>query len=396
LRTKGQKFLACGIISGTSRDGIDVALIEISGRFPKNGIRLIHAETTPYRPYLKRLLMKEPQEHSSEGIMALDFLLGEVFGRAALKAVDRAGLGPKEIDVIGSHGQTILHRPRGVMVGRTRVKSTLQLGCGAVIAQRTGIATVSGFRAADIAVGGEGAPLVPVFDYAVLHSRSRSRVALNVGGIANVTAIPRDAGLTDVIGFDTGPGNSMIDTAARVVSGGKMGFDRDGMLASRGEAAAGWVRAILAHPYFRKRPPKSTGWEEFGWEFTRGIVDRMDAVGFSRSDILRTVTEAVSRSVVDAIKRFVVPAMGVDEIVVTGGGSRNPVLMDCLRGGLSPAPVETGQAFGLDCDAKEACAFAYLAYLAIKGIPANIVSQASGLKPAILGSINFPGSEPNN
>jgi anhydro-N-acetylmuramic acid kinase len=380
-------FIGCGIMSGTSRDGIDVALVSIEGKFPGNRIHLLHADTFPYPPTLRDLLLSPPENLTAQDVTGLDFLLGKIFAESALKTIDGAGLKPAGVVAVGSHGQTLLHFPRGRDLAGESVRSTLQVGSGAVIAQMTGITTVADFRSADIAVGGEGAPLVPVYDYVMLRSSKRARVALNIGGIANLTAIPRKAGLNEIIAFDTGPGNCMIDTAVRLAAGEGATFDRDGALARLGDIDRQAMDAVAAHPYFARRPPKTTGWEDFGEAYTRRLVESMTERGRSAKDIVRTLTEATAATIADAVTQYVMPAMEVDEIVVTGGGSHNSMLMSALRRRLPGTALDAGEAFGLSSDFKEACAFAYLAYLCLKGIPANIVSQAAGLKAAVLGAI---------
>ncbi len=383
-----KSFIACGIMSGTSRDGIDVAIVKIDGKFPKNRIDLIHSESFDYPPGLKQLLLSSAEKLTAEEVVGLDFRLGRIFGESAAKAIGNAGLRPGKVDAVGSHGQTLLHFPQGRDLGGETVRSTLQVGSGAVIAQTAGITTVSDFRSADIAVGGEGAPLVPVYDYVVLRSSKHSRVALNIGGIANLTAIPQKAAIGDIVAFDTGPGNCMIDTAVRLKAGGEMRFDRNGALARLGDIDEACVRDVGAHPYFSRRPPKTTGWEEFGEAYTSDLVESMLERGRSLKDIVRTLTEITSKTISDAIENFVKPKMNVDEIIVTGGGSHNSMLMGSLRRRLPDTAIDTGEAYGVSSDLKEACAFAYLAYLCFKGIPANIVSQAAGLDPAILGAIH--------
>lgn len=380
-------FIACGIMSGTSRDGIDVAIVKIDGKFPKNRIDLIHSEAFDYPAELRRVLMSSPENLTTDVVVGLDFRLGRIFGESAVKAIGNAGLHPGKVAAVGSHGQTLLHFPEGRKLGRETVRSTLQVGSGAVIAQTTGVTTVSDFRSADIAVGGEGAPLVPVYDYVVLRSSKHSRVALNIGGIANLTAIPRKGAIGDIVAFDTGPGNCMIDTAVRLKAGGDMSFDRNGALARLGDIDEACVRDVVDHPYFSRKPPKTTGWEDFGETFTRNLVESMSERGKSLKDIVRTLTEITGKTVADAIENFVRPRMSVDEVIVTGGGSHNSMLMSSLRRRLSDISIDVGEAYGLSSDFKEACAFAYLAYLCFNGIPANIVSQAAGLKPAILGAI---------
>lgn len=392
-----KRFVACGLMSGTSRDGIDVAFVEITGRFPDNEIRLLYAETVPYPLWLRTELMPGAAHESATRLMALDFAVGQCFASAVLRAMKRARLTPADIDVIGSHGQTLLHAPGGARLGSKQIKGTLQVGRGSVIAQATGVPTVADFRSADIAVGGEGAPLVPIYDYVTLKSAAKSRIALNIGGIANLTALPRLCAPDEVICLDTGPGNCMLDVAARQLTRGKAEYDRNGAMARKGCLEARWLARILAHPYFKRRPPKSTGWEEFGESFTSRLVAKMRSRRAGRSglarpaDVMRTLTEAVAESIAMAVADFVAPRMWPDEVIVTGGGAKNAFLMEGLRRRLAtrfPAiVVEPGEAFGIDSDAKEACAFAYLAYLWLEGIPANLASQAAGLNPAVLGCL---------
>jgi anhydro-N-acetylmuramic acid kinase len=383
-------FIACGVMSGTSRDGIDVAVIEIAGRFPTNRIKLLHAETSPYPRWLVRELTVPTGHLDAEKVTTLHFFLGEIFGKRVMKALESAGLDPEDVAVIGSHGQTLLHRPGGVKLKTNLVRSTLQIASGAVIAQVTGIDTVSDFRSADIAVGGEGAPLVPVFDYVALRSKTKSRVALNIGGIANLTALPKGGSIRDIWSFDTGPGNCMVDTAVRILTKDRLRCDRNGRMAKRGRVDRKMLAEILSHSYFKRKPPKSTGWGEFGQKYTEGIVWKMLAKRRSKQDILRTVTEATCESIAQAVTNLVYSRMEVDEVVVTGGGGHNPVIMDGIRGTLSGVRVDAGEAFGIFSDAKEAMAFAYLAYLNLKRIPGNVISQNDNLKPAVLGSL-YPG-----
>jgi len=384
----GKAFIACGIMSGTSRDGIDVAVVKIDGKFPKNKIEPLHSESFEYPAPVRNLLMAQPEKLTAEHVAGLDFLLGRIFGESAARAIENAGLSPDKVDAIGSHGQTLLHFPRGRDLAGESVRSTLQVGSGAVVAKTAGITTVSDFRSADMAVGGEGAPLVPIFDYVTLRSSKHSRIALNIGGIANLTAIPKKADLGEIVAFDTGPGNCMIDTAVRMGADGNATFDRDGALARLGDADEECMQEVLSHPYFSRKPPKTTGWEEFGEAYTCTLVSSMTDRGRSLKDVVRTLTEIAGKTIADGIENFVRPKMPVDEIIVTGGGSHNTMLMGSLRRRLPEVTIEVGEAYGLSSDFKEACAFAYLAYLCLNDIPANIVSQAAGLDPAILGAIH--------
>jgi anhydro-N-acetylmuramic acid kinase len=380
-------FTACGIMSGTSRDGIDVAIVKIDGRFPKNRITMLYSEAYPYPGWLHRILLSAPEALAAADIAGLEFLLGRLYGESALAAIEAAGLKPANVDAVGSHGQTLVHFPRGRPLGEETVRSTLQIGSGAVIARTTGVTTVADFRSADVAAGGEGAPLVPVFDYVTLRSNKAARLALNIGGIANITALPRKARMGDIIAFDTGPGNSMIDSAVRLLGNSETSFDRDGALARLGAIDEECMHEIVAHPYFARKPPKTTGWEDFGEAYTQKHVEAMTARGRSPKDVVRTLTEATAASIADAIERYVSPHFKVEGIVVTGGGSHNSMLMGALRHRLPEATLDVGESVGLSSDFKEACAFAYLAYLCLNDIPANVVSQAAGLAPAILGAI---------
>jgi anhydro-N-acetylmuramic acid kinase len=374
-------------MSGTSRDGVDVGLVRIRGRYPRNRFEEIAARTGRYPAPLRRLLHRAPEGITVEETAGLDFLLAEIFAREVLALLEEADMAPGEVDAVGSHGQTLVHLPGGVRVADRRTRATMQIGSGAVLAHLTEIPTVTDFRSADVARGGEGAPLVPAYDYAALRSEHRGRVALNIGGMANLTAIPAGGRPEEIVSFDTGPGNSVIDSAVRILKP-RRDFDRDGRMARAGTADKGHMEAILGHPYFRRKPPKSTGWEDFGRYYTSTLVGRMQRKDLSPEDIVRTLTESVAESIARSIREFVVPRMEVHDLCVTGGGSRNPVLLDSLRRRLPALDVERGEAFGLSTDHKEAFAFGYLAYLHIKRIPANLASQAAGLRPAILGTLH--------
>jgi len=394
-----ERFVAVGQMSGTSRDGLDTVIVEIRDKFPDNSIRLLHAETFSYNRWMRTWLSLDPrldpEALGAARIAGMHFKLGSLFGHQAALAIKNAGLRPRDIDVIGCHGQTIYHRPHshfgfGEITTSSEYPSTLQVGSGAKIAAETGVTTVTDFRSADVAVGGEGAPLVPIYDYVVLRSPRRSRVALNIGGIANLTAIPRRATLESILSFDTGPGNCVIDTAIRLLTGGRLQLDRGGAWAMKGETDQATLKAMLRHWYFSAPPPKSTGWEEFGVAYTTRVVEKMRAAGIDKYSIVRTVSEAVAESVARAAEQFVKPRMSIEDVIVTGGGSNNLFLMETLRQRLAPARVDRGEAFGIDSRYKEACAFAYLAYLCLKGLPANVASQREGLRPVILGAI-YPG-----
>ncbi len=387
MRGKDMKrpSLACGLMSGTSKDGVDVAIVEIGGKYPGNRIKLIHGQTIPFPAWLRRRLLQPGEKFSAIEVAALDYLLGEIFARAVLDVLKACKISPGEVMVIGNPGQTLLHRPRGIRFGQRRVKASLQVGSGAVISVITGIPTVSDFRAADIAAGGEGAPLVPIFDYVVLGSRKKTRIALNIGGISNVTVLPKDRDIAKVEAFDCGPGNCMIDFAVRYLTHGRRQYDINGKLALKGKPDREEVRLILAHPYFRRKPPKSTGWHEFGNEFTLEAITRMQSKNLDVADIVSTLTEATVEAIAGSIRKFVLKRMEVDEVIVTGGGVHNPAIMSGLIRRIPECKIIEGEAIGISSDWKEACAFAYLAYLSLKHL---IKAQNPQIPPKGVGAKN--------
>jgi len=311
-------------------------------------------------------------------VCRMNFTLGELFASAALRLIAEAGLRPDEVDLIGSHGQTIWHEPKPVEAGGVISRSTLQIGEPAVIAERTGVVTVADFRVRDVAAGGQGAPLVPYFDYCLLRSDRKSRAVQNIGGIGNVTYLPAGCGLSQVLAFDTGPGNMIIDALCAQFFGRP--YDRDGEIAASGRVSPALLAELMAHPYLAERPPKTTGRELFGVQFARDLAER---TGLAPADLVATATAFTAHSIAGAYRRF----LGrVDEVIVGGGGARNPVLMRMLSEALPEAAVMTHEAVGIDSDAKEAIAFALLANDCILGLSTN-VPGATGGRPAILGKV---------
>jgi len=360
-------MLVAGLMSGTSADGIDVALVEIRGR----RFRVIDCWTVPYPRRVRRAVL---EARTVADIARLHFLLGELYAAAVAR-------GPRRPDLVASHGQTVHHEGRPVKFLGRRVASTLQIGSAAVIAERLGVAVVSDFRPRDIAAGGQGAPLVPYVDYLLFRHPRRGRVALNIGGIANITAIPPAAAPTEVLAFDTGPGNMVIDALASKATGGRLTYDRNGRLAARGRINRQLLHELAREPYFRRKPPKSAGREQFGENF----VKRLLAGGFPLEDLIATVTALTAVSVADAIRRFV--PFAVDEMIVSGGGAHNPQIMKHLAALLPGVAIATSADFGIDVDAKEAIAFALLGYETWRRRPANLPSATGAAHPVILGDI---------
>lgn len=365
-------------MSGTSLDGVDVALAEIAGRGLAIRANLLSFATFPFESYLKKRILRLFSNNAEE-ICEMNFILGEVFAECALKLLRREGVSPQQVDFIGSHGQTIYH-----ISGReNRQNSTLQIGEGAVIAARTGITTVCDFRPADIAVGGTGAPLVPYADFLLFRAKGKNRALLNLGGIANVTIVPEK--MEDVIAFDTGPGNMVMDGLIRKKSGGRTKWDSGGRIAGRGTVDENLFADLIAHPYLKLRPPKSTGREMFGEAFVENLWSRRRALPFK--DLMATAAYFTAASVHQGFKKFVFPRLGIDEIYVSGGGMHNRTLMAFLQQLFSPLSLQPLKQLGMDGDAKEALAFALLADATIRGSAGNVPSATGARRPVVLGKI---------
>jgi anhydro-N-acetylmuramic acid kinase len=360
-------MIVAGIMSGTSLDGIDVAMVDIRGR----SFSVMDSWTVPYPAGVRQAILKAS---SPADIARLHFLLGELYA----EAVTRKKHHP---ELIACHGQTIHHEGEPLPYLGRRIASTLQIGEAAVIAERTGIPVVSDFRPRDIAAGGRGAPLVPFVDYLLFRHPRRGRVALNIGGIANVTIIPAGARPDQVVAFDTGPGNMVIDALVELRTKGKRTFDKDGKLAARGKVDTALLRRLLAAPYYRKNPPKTAGREQYGDAF----VERLLRARRPLVDLIATATLLTASAIALGIRRFA--PSPVDELIVSGGGAKNPVIMKHMAALLPGVAVATSSDFGIDIDAKEAIAFAILGYQTWRGRPSNLPSATGARRPVILGSI---------
>jgi len=383
---------AVGLMSGTSHDGVSAALVTIDDR-RSPPVRLIAFASFPYPPKFRaRLLAASANANLGAGeISELSFALGAALGRAALAILRRARVAPTRLSFIGSHGHTFFHLPPR-RAGRGETPSTLQLGESAVIAAMTGVPVVADFRPMDVALGGEGAPLAPLAHLWLFGDRRRGRIVQNIGGIGNATYLPPHARMGDprLIAFDTGPGVGLIDALAAKLSGGKQRMDRDGRMALRGHLNETLLAALMRNSYFRRRPPKSTGREEFGLPLLEQIEQRAQALGVVENDLIATVTALSARSIADAVTRFIVPLGPVDQLIATGGGARNPALMKRLAAELPSLQVITAEHAGVDGDALEAVAFAILGYQMLRGMPGNIPSVTGARSPAILGKLTLP------
>ncbi|MBN2316404.1 MAG: anhydro-N-acetylmuramic acid kinase [Sedimentisphaerales bacterium] len=372
-----------GLMSGTSADGVDAAVVDIS----KRKVRLLAFEMFPYPAALRRQILKlcRPESARLDDICHYNFVLGEVFADAVVKLCSRNGISLNSIDLIGSHGQTIYHNPIGKQYGRAMIRSTLQIGEPSVIAQRTGITTVADFRPRDMAAGGEGAPFVPYADYILYGYKRLHRAVQNIGGIANVTFLPSGCKQDDIIAFDTGPGNMVIDDIVRLMSGGKRHYDRGGKIAARGTVDKNFLNEMLRHPFLQRRPPKSTGREEFGTPFAEQIFQRGAKKGLKDVDIVATVTAFTARSIAQAYRKFlpVIP----DEMILCGGGAHNRTLVEMLHRELPEVKMLSTDDFGISVDAKEAVSFAILAWATIKGLTNNVPGATGAEQSVVLGKI---------
>ncbi len=378
--------LAVGLMSGTSLDAVDAALVAISGAGDKIRVCRVAFVTMPYPAAVRRRLLSVARgEPVAAGeISQLNFLLGALFADAAIAVCRRAQVKPEKLFVVGSHGQTIYHQGVTTTESGRRICSTLQIAEPAVIAERTRAPVVADFRAADLAADGQGAPLVPLVDYLLLRGPRESVVALNLGGIANVTVIPADASAGDVIGFDTGPGNMVMDGLVRRFTHGRRSYDPGGSWASRGKLLEDVLSKALSFPFFRLRPPKTAGREQFGDAFLQKYFLSRPA---TFHDLLCTANELTARTVVDAIRRRVRSKGSIGRIVVSGGGARNRYLIDRIAS-LSPeTPLKLSDEFGFPSQEKEAIAFAILADRTMHGLSGNLPRVTGARRSVVLGKV---------
>lgn len=367
-------------MSGTSLDGVDAVLIRVGGTGPRCRFTRRAVVRRPFPPGLRKMLLRNsaPSTANLDEIVRLNVLLARLYADAVRALARSAGVRLEDIDLIGSHGQTIRHLPRPVPMFGRRVRATLQIGDPSVLAALTGIPVVGNFRPADMALGGQGAPLVPYLDWLVFRSRRRSRLLLNLGGIANLTLLPRACALEDVRAFDAGPANMLLDACMRRLF--RRPFDAGGATARKGRPIPRLLGWLKTHPYLRLPPPKSTGRETFGDEFLDRVLRR--AATSRPEDILATLTLFTAHCVQDACRRFVRPAPG--EVIASGGGTRNRFLMDCLAAALG-SPILTTDRLGLPSHAKEALCFAVLAWESMHGRAVNLPAVTGARRPAVLG-----------
>jgi anhydro-N-acetylmuramic acid kinase len=363
-----------GVLSGTSLDGVTAAVARFTESQGVYDVDLLACETVPYTEDVRERIRAALTSGPASEYNALNFALGEAFAHAVTMAVNAAGVARTDIGAIGAHGQTIWHEPP---------RGTWQLGEGAVIVERLGIPVIEGFRTRDVAAGGQGAPLVPIADALLFGHRERPRALQNIGGIANVTVVQRRGDTAGVRAFDTGPGIAVIDALMLLLTGRRL--DVHGEFARRGQPVSGVIPALLAHEYFRREPPKSTGRELFGDSYARAVLDacRREDERCSDADVIATATELTARSIADAYARFVPEAIG--DIVVSGGGVRNLFLIERLRALVPATPIVLFDEVFFSAEAKEAVLFAFLALLHVRARPGNVPGATGARGPRILG-----------
>jgi len=381
-------MIVVGLMSGTSADGVDAAVVDIRGIGHRLTIKLLGHYGRAYPPRLRQHILHVAERGTVAEVCHLHALLGEVFAKTVQAAMTRSGVVPKQVKLIGSHGQTVHHLPQPIGErGVGTIRSTLQIGCPAVIAERTGITTVSDFRSRDLAAGGEGAPLVPYTHFLVFRQKAATRWVVNLGGIANVTMLPRGERLASVQAFDTGPCNMLLDALVTTGTNGRTTIDRGGRLAQRGHVHSGLLEWLLAHPYLHRPPPKSTGREQFGESYVQKVLAQARRRHLALNDLLATGCLFIAQTIRDA-QQWVgkVPA----DVVFGGGGVRNARLWAELLKIFDPIPVRQMDDCGSSSQAFEAQAFAVLAYQTVHGVCANLPRVTGARHPVILGSVT-PG-----
>ena len=384
-------MIVAGVMSGTSADGIDVALVRLdaasSSRARTPGLHLLAHAQYPYPKQVRRAVLAamNSTKASVADLARLNFLLAELYADALLATQRRFRV---KAELVGCHGQTLYHQGEPARFLGRKLAVTWQTGEGAVLAARAGVPVVSDFRPADMAAGGKGAPLVPFLDFLLYRDSRVGRIVQNIGGIANFTAIPAGASPNQIMAFDTGPGNMVIDAVTQRLFG-KL-YDRDGRIAASGTVFDRVISDILQGPFFRRKPPKTAGREEFGREFAQGFIRRCGRV--DKRDIVATATALTARAIADALRRFVVRRPGTyRDFIVSGGGASNPTLMAMLANEmhLLGLQIHSSDEFGLPSEAKEAVAFALLAFETWNRRPSNVPSATGAKRPAILGKISY-------
>lgn len=373
--------LTIGLISGTSLDGVDVAVCRIDGHAQQAKVQLVAFDTIPYAPAVRQELLDlyEESGNAVARLTSMNVVIGNAFAQAALQVLEANGFSADDVTLVGSHGQTVWHQPEGE--SDLIVPSTLQIGEGSQIAAALNCPVVSDFRVADMAVGGQGAPLAPYMDWAIFGSESVNRCIQNIGGIGNVTWVPANGSVNDVIAFDTGPGNMLIDALVTRLTNGAQTYDADGAIGMNGKVNYELLTNLMQDPYLDMAPPKTTGREYYGSAMVESILDHhaLDA------DVIATVTAFTAHSIADSYRRWL-PELP-DEVYVNGGGARNPLLMRMIADALDGIPVRATDDLGVNADGKEAICFALMAHDSFAGYPTNIPGATGASRAVSLGKV---------
>ncbi|MFB3850349.1 MAG: anhydro-N-acetylmuramic acid kinase [Acidobacteriota bacterium] len=392
IREKSERIII-GINSGTSADGIDAAVVRIRNSGLETEIDVIGFETYPYSPSLSQRLNKDMGQNAAGAaeLCLISSYLGELFAYSAKSIAKKFSVPFEDVDAIGIHGQTIYHHPEPVTFPGYKISGTLQIGNPAIVAERTGKIVVSDFRSRDMAAGGQGAPLVAYLDFVLFSHRARGRVLLNIGGVANVTGIPASAPIEKIIAFDTGPGNALIDAAVFHFSEGKKSFDENGVIAKQGVVIKELLEKLLAHPYFKKEPPKSLDKETFGRLFFQKLIKENPTL--PPANTIATLTDFTIKTITIGIKEHIIQKdHSYEEIIVSGGGAENKTILEGLRANFPNLVVNTINDYPILGKAKEAVLYAFLANETLMNKRGNVPSATGAKKPVILGSIT-PGEE---
>lgn len=382
-----------GLMSGTSLDGVDAVLARLDGS--RRGLQVEHEAFVhvPYPSELQSLLRRNSSANRSSvrDLTCLNVRLAELYVAAVEEVLEAGNSDRSDLDLVGSHGQTVHHLPEPTDCAGTDVRATLQIGDPSTLANRLGVPVVGNFRPADMALGGQGAPLVPYFDYVTFTSPDEARGLLNLGGIANLTVLPADATPEEVLAFDTGPANMVIDALAERLF--EAPFDRNGRYAADGTPDYDLLAEILEEDFFHREPPKSTGREDFGADFVDRFLGDVQSRGLDPKDTIATATMLTAASVYQAYARYVRSEQNIDVLIVAGGGLHNDTLMEMLADAFAPIPIRPASEYGVNADAKEALCFAVLAHETVNGVPTNLPSVTGASKPTLLGSVSVPGEQ---
>ncbi len=384
---KKEKRTVIGLMSGTSADGIDAILVELNGSGLETKFKIINFLVEKYPDEVRNYIFKTFEEGKVSDVSILNFVLGELFANACINLIKSSGLNINDVDLIGSHGQTVFHMPIPINVGGMRIRSTLQIGEPAVIAERTNLPVVADFRVRDVAAGGHGAPIVSYVDYILFRDKTKTRLIQNIGGIANVTVVPKDATLDNVYGFDTGPGNMMIDAAVKILTKGKLTYDKDGNLAFSGRVQEKLLKQLMKHPYILTSPPKTTGREMFGENYTKRLIIKWLHNGYTPEDIITTLTEFTVQSIIENYKHFIFPKHNVSEIILGGGGAYNKYIVSRLKEELKHIKISLHEDYGIQSKLKEALAISILANETLNGNTNNIPNVTGATRPVVMGKI---------